>query len=106
MNIIQTNHRPIAYEFVPLPLLLALMLLAATVTCCYYYLLLLSLLLFLSTAVTRYTAATCYNLDRWSLTGTDNFRQRGNLVPLIQSLEIVCRQQIVSDTVVIILLCY
>ncbi|MCL8568164.1 hypothetical protein NAB22_18435 [Proteus mirabilis] len=78
---------------------------ATTVACYCCYLLLLSLLLFLATAITRYTAATCYNLDRWSLTGTDNFRQRGNLAPLIQSLGIVCRQQIVSDTVVIILLC-
>ena len=107
MNIIQTNHRPIAYEFV---LLLLLVLLCCY--CCYYYRF---LLLLLATAVTTavpchcyYSLHCCYLLQFWY---AGRWREQtisvnGQLLaPLIQSLGIVCRQQIVSDTVVIILLC-
>ena len=77
---------------------------SAAVTC--LALLLLLLLLSLATVATCYCCHYCFSLPllllvtlllpatilvRWSLTGTDNFRQRGNLAPLIQSLEIVCR---------------
>ena len=73
MNIIQTNHRPIAYEFVPLLLLLVLFCycylscsaatVATTVAFYYCYFLLLSLLMFLATAVTRYFATTTLLAD-------------------------------------------
>ena len=89
-----------AVTYLALLLLLLLLSLATVATCyCCHYCCSLPLLLL----VTLLLPATI--LVRWSLTGTDNFRQRGNLAPLIQSLGIVCRQQIVSDTVVIILLC-
>ena len=125
MNIIQTNHRPIAYEFVLLLLLLLLVLLccyyccyccylscsaatvATTVACYCCYLLLLSLLLFLATAVTRYTAATCYNTFSSAVAGKRLFPVHGQLTGAIDTTvrnSLPCHQ-ILSDTVAIILVC-
>ena len=119
MNIIQTNHRdtnplPTSSSHCRYYLFCsaAVTTVAATVTCCYCYLLcpasaattiatavtcyccyllLLLLLLFLATAATHYTTATCYNSDSLGVDGKRQFPSTGNLAPLIQSLEIVCR---------------
>ena len=96
MNIIQTNHRPIAYKF------LLLLLLLVFLCCCYLScsvvvtclaLLLLLLLLSLATIATCYCCHYCCSLSllllvtqllpatllvHLPLTGIDNFRQRSN----------------------------
>ena len=99
----------------PLPTSLLLLVLA-TLLRCYYccyccYLLLLSLLLFLATVVTTvvtcYFVVTCCKTFPAPLSGKNSSPSTCYLLaPLIQQLGIVCRQQIFSDTVSIILLCY
>ena len=85
---------------------------ATTVTCCWCYLLLLLLATVVTTVVPChfcYSLHCCYLLQylfarRWR---ERIFSVHGQLLaPLIQPLGIVCRQQIVSGTVAIILLCY
>lgn len=117
MNIIQTNHRPIAYDFVPLLLLLVLLCccyccyllstaavtIVATCYCCYYYRLLCCylLLLLLATVVTTdvpchccYSLHCCYLLQLWFARRWQKKTISVNgqlLAPFIRPLEIVCR---------------